>query len=132
MSKDIKLMEESIKHHYRMLEWAKKQNPFARALESTMSESLGETWYAEDCPLCREYGESTGCLDCPIAILGVRYDKARNNPGTVCSLTPWAGLARANTWRDWVEVEEVFIRFLERILAELKEDEARNKKSPDV
>lgn len=96
------LKEQVIEHYKRMIKWAEKQYPYATPSLVEMMIGIEENWLGHYCPLCREFD---WCSFCPIAKMG--------HEG--CSGTPWKKLARAKTWKDWLEGAREEIAFIESL-----------------
>jgi len=100
-------IEESIKHYKRMIKWAKKQPQNDIALLMDMDTKLGETYGADDCPMCVKYRIYPRCNVCP---LGAKY-----NDGFSCTPS-WRAVFHSKTWGEWVIHAEVLLKDLKGLI----------------
>ena len=103
----LKLIEESIEHWERMLEWAKKQDPSRHVHFIQMISEIGEDWYADSCPLCRRF-RSDAHKKCPLEIVFGCCDNS-------LSMNVWKDVSRAGCWGEWVDCAEIMVEQLKTV-----------------
>lgn len=96
-----KTIKESIQHWKRMLKWAKKQPSRAYISSLRMRDEIWETWFSDDCPLCREY--KMECNQCKLGDC--------DNPKSC-----WGKVYNSRTWGIWCKNAELMIKRLEGLL----------------
>ena len=66
MVDDNVLIKDCVQHWNRLIKWMKKQKGRVIFLDyERMKEDIGESWYRDDCALCKEYYKNW-CVDCPL------------------------------------------------------------------
>lgn len=124
--KDIKLLDESIEHHRRMLRYSKR---------SDFTEPEDKP-YADHCALCEHYLKTfdiNDCGDCPIAVLvrapgckGTPWDPLRDAWVGICALSLYGVIDRFLKFRGRLKIfhmaEQAEIDFLVGIRNKLKEN----------
>lgn len=94
-----------------MLRWAEDQLELEPVDSNEMEDGIKESWFAVDCPLCKEYGDNE-CRGCPI-----------QEDGECCMkilASPWRFVAKSPNWGVWVANATLFIDYLKWLLSCLK------------
>ena len=107
MACELKLIEESIEHWVRMLEWAKKQDPSRHVRFIQMISEIGEDWYSDSCPLCRRF-RSDARKKCPLEVVFGCCDNS-------LSMNVWKDVSRAGCWGEWVACAGVMVEQLKTV-----------------
>jgi len=104
----LQAIKKSIKHWEKMIKWAKEKTSYS-PYYLTMKDSIGESWFEGDCPLCKKYmNDSTReCFGCP---LGKKYG--------VCGTksNKWLAVYNSSTWGIWVLNANKLLRQLRSLL----------------
>lgn len=101
-----------------MIRWAREQDPDGYPHYSCMEEEIGESWFSDDCPLCRRFLHEANatCRNCPLRIIfGCCSDPS--------ALNAWSEIRQSLTWSEWLEAAEVMLAQLKAVLKLLKGDE---------
>ena len=88
---ETKAIQESIEHWTRMIEWVKKQPKNDWINPNYMESKINESWYANDCALCKIDLEE--CKKCPLYKSG----NGCNNHNSI-----WKKIHPSNTWKEWL------------------------------
>ncbi len=111
----IQATQQSIDHWKRMIEWAESQDPTEVAEHHRMEQEIAESWYSDDCPLCKRFllGPDEPCEGCPLRV-------AFGNCSDSHAMNAWPNIRWARTWDEWLEAAEVMLLQLETVLKLLK------------
>jgi len=114
----IQAIQQSIDHWKRMIGWAESQDPTEAAEHRRMEDELHESWYSDDCPLCKRFllGSDELCEECPLRVVFGSCSDSH-------AMNAWLSVRWARTWDEWLEAAEVMLLQLETILKLLKEVE---------
>lgn len=103
----------SIKHWYRMINFVKKLSKLNNYKDYTyMREYINESWYSEDCALCRRHGMGQDCIppdighNCILVINGLTCHHDDSD---------WSKVEDSKLWIDWLENARKFVKFLKNI-----------------
>jgi len=92
----IALLNETIAHHERMIEYARKQPPADIPQAVDMRKQIQEDWFSDCCPLCRAVEDN--CDECVLAQEYMRCSPT--NRSEECS--EWNRMAASKTWEEWL------------------------------
>lgn len=98
------LFEDTIEHYNRMIAWAKTQDSLERADEDAMYAKLGENWFSDSCPMCKEHLKIDACP--------LRPDYQGICNGQECCGGLWKELLYAACWGDWIKRAERVLEFI--------------------
>jgi hypothetical protein len=109
-------VEQSIVHWSRMIEWAKKQDPFAEVDACDMDGGIREWWTGDYCSLC-QLAENLSSVDdeieyendCECCIL-FKSNNGCQEPGS-----KWLSVEHSRTWGDWVISAEAMLQTLKEL-----------------
>lgn len=101
---DLKLIQESIAHYERMIQWAETQNPTDKVLEGVMFGAIYENWHSNYCSLCEKYN-----LCSP-----VEYDFCFDNERKPCPLS----VDNSNDWGEWLKNAAKMLQQLQSLIKE--------------
>lgn len=100
-------LKDTLRHYWRMRQWAKKQDGKNFAYFRTMYNEIGEAWLGVDCFLCRKYGIGKivdQCENCPVHENGENCIKVENSL--------WSQINYSENWDQWIEHVNVFCDWL--------------------
>ncbi len=111
----IQATQQSIDHWKRMIEWAESQDPTEVAEHHRMEQEIAESWYSDDCPLCKRFlqGSDELCEECPLRVVF-------GNCSDLLTANAWSDVRWARTWDEWLEAADVTLLQLETVLKLLK------------
>ncbi len=94
-----KIIQYTLNHWNKMIEWVKKQKMTGKPNSEKMYEQIGENWYGEYCPLCRQLRPDKNVSDCIYKCpLGKAFGVCSNNQ----SKNYWSKIDKSRTWKTWL------------------------------
>lgn len=107
--KERQVVEESIAHWKRMIDWVQTQPKNDKPSLRTMTTFIREYWTGECCSLCQYAGRNLGrtyCENCPL------YAKGHE---CLASDSLWCRVDTSDSWGEWLENARVMLKTLEEL-----------------
>jgi hypothetical protein len=102
---DKQAIKESISHWKRMIKWVSKlEDKGVLPDENDMELHLGESWFADCCPLCSQHNS---CFGCPL------YEAGK---GCEERASPWRRVGTSTTWSKWLINARKMLKVLESLM----------------
>lgn len=87
----MSIKQQTLEHYDRMIEWAEKQPPNNGSFFAEMKESLGESWFGDNCPYCQKNYDKNKC----------ELNSIDNNCCNCCNGL-WEKMYDTVVWSDWI------------------------------